>query len=76
MYKQIQSNKRRTLLLLVLFCAFVVGLLSFLAMYIGFEPVDAIIISTIFATAYSAISFYFSDKVTLSLQGAKPISKQ
>lgn len=76
MYSQITANKRKTWLLLTVFSAFAVILISVLALSAGIEPVPALLFGTVFAVLYSLISFYVSDKVALATQGAKEIKKQ
>ncbi len=76
MYSQIDLNKRKTILLLVLFCAFAIAMSTIVALSFGFELVDALVAGTFFAVIYSSISYYLSDQITLKVQGAKQIEKQ
>jgi heat shock protein HtpX len=76
MYNQIASNKRKTWILLFGFSVFAVGLVTLLAIQFGVPVEDALIGGTVFAVIYSIVSFYLSDRVVLSVTGAKPIEKR
>lgn len=51
-------------------------LVAFLAYYSGLDIVSSLVIGCIFSITYSLISFYFSDKATLAVAGAKEVNKQ
>lgn len=74
MYEQITSNKRRTILIAILFIVFVVFLGWFFGYVLGFQgffPL-AIIISLITTT----FSYFAGDKVALWTAGAQPIARE
>ncbi|MFA6522359.1 MAG: M48 family metallopeptidase [Patescibacteria group bacterium] len=76
MYQQITANKRKTTALLIFFSIFAIALLSLLGFVLGFDAYQSVFLATVFSICYATASFYWSDKITLSLQGAKPIAKQ
>lgn len=76
LYNAIDSNKRKTWILLIMFSVFAVLLISVLGIYAGLAPEPALLFGFIFAIVYSLISYYFADKVVLSVSGAKEIKKK
>ncbi|MFA5947063.1 MAG: M48 family metallopeptidase [Patescibacteria group bacterium] len=76
MYSQITANKRKTWLLIAIACAVIVVLsVAFGAAY-NVDAGSSVVIGTIFASIYSLFSYYFSDKIALSVNGAKQIEKK
>lgn len=69
MYKEIDSNKRRTIFLIGLFLIFVVGLGYVLSWY--FNNPLILVIAVAIAIAQSWASYYYSDSITLAISGAK-----
>ncbi len=69
MYKQIDSNKRRTAFLLGLFLVFVIGL-GYLLSYV-FDNQLILIIAVVIAVTQALVSYYYSDSITLAVSGAK-----
>lgn len=76
MYAEITSNKRKTWLLVSLFCVFVVLMFLLLGYILEIDPIASLVLGTIFAITYSLISFYTGDQVTLATQGAKQVQKK
>ncbi|MBT4210168.1 MAG: M48 family metallopeptidase [Candidatus Komeilibacteria bacterium] len=74
MYKQIDSNKRKSLALMVLFVLVIVGMVWAWAQY-SESGYYMIIPATLFATGMSAVSFFAGDKIALATAGAKEIKK-
>ena len=74
MYTAIASNKRRTLLLLAGFVAFL-ATLGYVIGLVSHRPGLFYVIG-IGALIYSAISYWFSAKITLAMSGAKEVSKR
>ena len=74
MYKQIDSNKRKSLALMILFVLVIAGMVWAWAQY-SEGGYYMIIPATIFATGMSAMSFFAGDKIALSTAGAKEIKK-
>jgi heat shock protein HtpX len=75
MYKQIDSNKRRTVFLMVIFIAFVLVLGYFFGELSGYGYA-AVVLAGIIALIMALISYYSGDKVALSTTGAKEITKE
>lgn len=76
MYSEIASNKRKTWGLLFVFSILAVFLTMILGLSFGLRAEEAAIFGGIFATLYSLISFYLSDKAALVTAGAKAIEKR
>src|SRR3990167_2868479 len=76
MYSQIDSNKRKTVLLMIIFIAFIIGLAwLFTRIYpeYGYGP---IVIAIVLAILMSSVSYFSGDKVALATAGAKgPLEK-
>lgn len=75
MYSQIDSNKRKTALLIALFILIV--------LFIGWAFSElteigpwGVVFAAVFSLMMALISYYQGDKVALSASGAKPIAKQ
>lgn len=75
MYKQIDSNKRKSLALMILFILVIVGMVWAWAQY-SEGGYYMIIPATIFATSMSMVSFFAGDKIALATAGAKEIKKE
>jgi heat shock protein HtpX len=74
MYNQIDSNKRKTLLLVAIFIAFIVAIGYFVGVYMGYGYgylIGAITLSLVM----SLTSYYKGDKIALASTGAKAIEK-
>jgi len=74
MYKQIDSNKRRTAFLLGLFLVFVIAL-GYLLSYV-FDNQLILIIAVVIAVTQALVSYYYSDSITLAVSGAKEIPRK
>lgn len=74
MYKEIDSNKRKTVLLFVGFLVFVIGLGYFLSWYFGNSLI--LIIAVIIALTQALVSYYYSDKIALGIAGAKEVPRK
>jgi len=76
MYEQIAANKRKTIILIVLFFI-VVGVIGYLAGVITESGFMYLIIALVYASFTSVIGYFASDKIALSVNGAKePIEKK
>ena len=71
LYSQAESNVRRTWFLVTMFFIFVI-LIGWLFSYL-FDSPSILYIATGFSFAMSISSYWFSDKIVLSMTGAKPI---
>lgn len=74
MYKDIDSNKRKTVLLLGVFLVFVIGLGYLLSWY--FDNLFILIIAVIIAVTQALVSYYYSDSITLAISRAKEAPRQ
>ncbi len=75
MYSQIDSNKRKTWILIFIFLLFIAGVGYAFGVYIG-EPIVGLILAGIIGLIMTLISLYKGDKVALATAGAKPITKR
>jgi heat shock protein HtpX len=73
MYKQISFNRNRTILLFSLFLIFIIGI-GYLFSYI-YDNTSILIFAALFSVLMSWISYYYSDRIALSISGAKKIEK-
>lgn len=76
MYNQIDSNKRKTWILVLGFCVFVIIVLGYIGVSSGIDLVPSLVLAAGFATGYSLIAYFISDKVALITQGAQAIKKE
>lgn len=74
MYKQIDSNKRRTVFLMGLFLIFMIGLGYVLSWYFGNYFI--LVIAVLIASIQALISFYYSDSISLATAGAKEAPRE
>lgn len=75
MYSQIDSNKRKSMALMILFILIIVGLVWAWAQY-SESGYYMLIPATIFASSMSLVSFFAGDKIALATAGAKEIKKE
>ncbi len=76
MYSQIDSNKRKSVLLLMLAAALVVGLGYIFDMARGGSGYDGLFIGILLSFGITAISYFQGDKIALWNSGAKPATKE
>ena len=76
MYEQIASNTRKSYGLILFFLALVAGLGYLFARVFGISPDIVIPIAILFSIIGSIGGFYYSDKIVLSMSGAKPATKE
>ena len=78
-YNQIDSNRRKTLLLMLGFSIFIVIVAYHLVLALGYEGVGALGFTGIILIISGLInlgSYYWSDRLVLGMSGAKPIEKK
>ena len=75
MYKQIDSNKRKTILLIAIFIIFIAGL-GWLFGELTELGYWGLAVAIVISVLMSLFSYYKGDKVALWTAGAKPIQKQ
>lgn len=74
-YEQVDSNKRKSLVIMLLFVVFVVLVTWVFAKAFGYGP-GAVGFALIISGLMSFASYYYSDKIILTISGAKPASKK
>ncbi len=74
MYSQIDSNKRKTAILITLFLAFMFCLGFFLFVYLG--SFDVMVFAIIISIAMTLVSYYKGDAIALRSTGAKLTTKE
>ncbi len=74
LYSHQSENVRKTWLLMAVFLAIVVALAWFLSYY--YNDPGILYIGLIFSLAMNIGSFWFSDKMVLSIAGAKPVRRE
>ncbi len=76
-YDQISSNKRKTVIIIIGFVAFITALSYFFGEYfVGTGAGYTFFVTAfIFSSAAAFSSYYFSDKVVLSISGAKELKR-
>jgi heat shock protein HtpX len=75
MYSQITANKRKTWVLIFITCAVIVLLSVVFGAAYEIDALTSALCGAAFAAVYSLISYFFADKVALSVNGAKQIQK-
>jgi heat shock protein HtpX len=81
-YEAISANKRKSAVVIVLFAAFVAVtvyvLSSAFGVYMGYEPggLGFVGIALILSGLMSFVSYYYSDKIVLSISGAKEAKRE
>lgn len=75
MYNQIESNKRKTVLLVGLFFIITIALGWFVGVYMGYGY-WIFIFAVVYSIISSLVSFFYGDKVALKSTGAEKIEKQ
>ncbi|MCX6781161.1 MAG: M48 family metallopeptidase [Candidatus Magasanikbacteria bacterium] len=75
MYNQITQNKRRTWLLIIIFCAIIIGIGYSISLYNGSDPTASVGIALVFSTMMALFSYYTGDKIALATAGAQAVTK-
>lgn len=74
MYSQIAANKRKTIFIMSLFLLIISGLGYGYGLYVG--DFSSLYVIFGFAVIYTFLSYYFSSRVALAVNGAKEIQKK
>lgn len=74
-YSEIDSNKRKSWLIMALFVGFISGAVYLMATGFGFS-LDYVWLAFIFSGLTSLFSYYYSDKMILSLSGAREANRK
>ncbi|MEK7526748.1 MAG: M48 family metallopeptidase [Patescibacteria group bacterium] len=81
-YEAVSANKNKSMLVMLLFVVFVTAAIYFISLgmgyYFGFEPGGLGIVGIAFIVSglMSLGSYYFSDKIVLSISGARPADRK
>ena len=73
MYNQIDSNKRKTIILITIFLAVIMTVGFVFSEVLGYGP-GVLVIALVFSLVTSVFSYYHSDKIALRSPGAKQIT--
>jgi heat shock protein HtpX len=74
-YRLVDANKARSGLVIVCFIAFITAATYLICYSLGFD-LSAVGIALMFSGTLSFISYYYSDKIILSISGAVPANKR
>lgn len=74
-YSQVDSNKRKTFLIMGLFVVFITTAVYFMVVGFGYD-ISYVGLALIFSGMTSFISYYFSDKIILTMSGARPADRK
>ncbi len=74
MYNQITANKRKTVVLIFFFIAFVIGI-GYLIGYVSGYGMPAVAVAAVISSIMAVSSYYTGDKVALSMSGARPVTE-
>ncbi|MEN8253697.1 MAG: M48 family metallopeptidase [Patescibacteria group bacterium] len=74
-YQLVQNNKNKTLMIMTLFVAFIVGATYIMAYGLGYG-LDMVGIALIISGLISFSSYWWSDKIILSISGAKEANRK
>lgn len=75
MYNQIDSNKRKTSLLIAIFLAFIIALGWFIGVYMGYGN-NILILAIALSLGMTLISYYSGDAIALASTGSQQIKKE
>lgn len=75
-YDQIDSNKRKTILFMIVFIAIVLLFGYFIGYLWGGYGYAGIIFAVLFLIPMTLVGYFASDKVALSLSGARPVTME
>ena len=75
MYEQIASNKRKSLILMLIFGLVILGLAWIWGQYYG-DTYGPVILAVFVATILNLVSWFAGDQIALSMAGAKAINKE
>ncbi len=77
MYSQIDSNKRKSVILIMLFIAIIIGLGYVFDLVWGTPGLyGGVWIAIIISLLMTSVSYFKGDKIALSVSGAKPLTKE
>jgi len=80
-YESVSANKRKSAVIIVFFIIFVALAIYFIsqafAVYLGYQPggLGIVGLSLIISGLMSLVGYYYSDKIVLTISGARPASR-
>lgn len=74
-YEAVSSNRWKSTLVMVLFMAFVIGVTWVFSQAFGYGP-EFLAFGLIFSGVTTFISYWYSDKIILSMSGARPADRK
>lgn len=74
-YEQVDRNKRRSTIIMVLFVVFIAAFAWVLSRALGYGP-GMVGVAFIFAGFFSFSSYWWGDKIILAISGARPADKR
>lgn len=74
-YQLVAQNKRKSILIIAVFVAFIVGATYIMAQAFGYG-LDMIGIGLVFSGLMSFASYWWSDRIILSISGARPATRE
>lgn len=74
-YEQVDANKKRSVMVIAGFIVFVVGFFWIVGQVLGSDP-SLVVLAAIFSLASSAASYFWGDKIILTISGAKPANRE
>lgn len=75
MYNQIDSNKRKTVILIAMFGVLIIGMGWAMNVYAGYGY-ETVIFAAVISVIMSLVSYYNGDKIALWSTGAKAVSRE
>ncbi len=76
MYNEITSNKRRSVILIILFTLFIAALGFVFSLGMGDEGYGLVALSLFISVIMTLVSYFQGDKIALWTNGARPISEE
>jgi len=74
-YDLVASNQHKSLFIVIAFIAFIVGVVYLMSLAFGFGP-DFTVVAVVLSTVMAFGSYWWSDKIVLTISGARPVTRQ
>lgn len=74
-YEQVDRNKRRSAIIVIVFVIFVAGVIYLLGRAFGYGP-SFVGLALIFSGLISFFGYWYSDKIILTISGARPATRE
>lgn len=76
LYKQIEANKRKTVMLLILFCVMIIGVGIAVSYLVSNDVLFGAILALVILAIYVPVTYMSAASQVLSLSGARKVSKE